>query len=104
MTIDDLDNNTHVDLLLVSSVMPPSIYISIEEILFRILVLKVGVVDSLTSLLVRGDLFTCDIFMYTYTLDEDTQPVIRAIAIGVSHTACKDEFRQNIRCHSWIVF
>ena len=38
----------------------------------------------------------------TYTLNEDTQPVIRAI--GVSHTACKDEFRQNIRSHSWSVF
>ena len=31
----------------------------------------------------------------TYILNEDTQPVIRAI--GVSHTACKDEFRQSIR-------
>ena len=29
-------------------------------------------------------------------------PVIRAI--GVSHTACKDEFRRNIRSHSWSVF
>ena len=38
----------------------------------------------------------------TYILDEDTQPVIRAI--GVSHTACKDEFRQIIRSHSWSVF
>ena len=28
--------------------------------------------------------------------------VIRAI--GVSHTACKDECRQNIRSHSWSVF
>ena len=28
----------------------------------------------------------------TYILNEDTPPVIRAI--GVSHTACKDEFRQ----------
>ena len=28
----------------------------------------------------------------TYILNEDTQPVIRAI--GVSRTACKDEFRQ----------
>ena len=34
----------------------------------------------------------------TYILNEDTQPVIRAI--GVSHTACKDEFRQNLRSHS----
>ena len=34
-------------------------------------------------------------------LNEDTQPVIRAI--GVSHTACKDEFRQNLRSHSWSV-
>ena len=24
--------------------------------------------------------------------------------IGVSHTTCKDEFRQNIRSHSWSVF
>ena len=24
--------------------------------------------------------------------------------IGVSHTACKDEFRQNLRFHSWSVF
>ena len=30
------------------------------------------------------------------------QPVIRAI--GVSHTAGKDELRQNIRPHSWSVF
>ena len=37
----------------------------------------------------------------TYIVNEDTQPVIRAI--GVSHTACKDEFRQNIRSHSWSV-
>ena len=28
--------------------------------------------------------------------------VIRAI--GVSHTACKDEFRRNLRSHSWSVF
>ena len=28
-----------------------------------------------------------------------TQPVIRAI--GVSHTACKDEVRHNPRSHSW---
>ena len=34
--------------------------------------------------------------------DEGTQPVIRAT--GVSHTACKYEFRQNIRSHSWGVF
>ena len=32
----------------------------------------------------------------------DTNPVIRAI--GVSHKASKDEFRQNIRSHSWSVF
>ena len=38
----------------------------------------------------------------TYILNEDTQPVIRAI--GASHTACQDEFRQNIRSHSWSVF
>ena len=37
-----------------------------------------------------------------YILNEDTQLVIRAI--GVSHTACKDEFRQNIRSHSWSAF
>ena len=24
--------------------------------------------------------------------------------IGVSHTACKDEFRRNLRSHSWSVF
>ena len=24
-------------------------------------------------------------------------------AIGVSHTACKDEFRRNLRSHSWSV-
>ena len=40
--------------------------------------------------------------MPTYILVEDTQPVVRAI--GVSHTACKDEFRQNLRSHSWSVF
>ena len=41
--------------------------------------------------------------MPTYILNnEDTQPAIRAI--GVSHTACKDEFRQNLRSHSWSVF
>ena len=31
-----------------------------------------------------------------------SHPVIRAI--GVSHAACKDEFRQNILSHSWSVF
>ena len=31
-----------------------------------------------------------------------THTIIRAI--GVSHTACKDEFRQNLRSHSWSVF
>ena len=35
----------------------------------------------------------------TYILNEDTHPVIRAI--GVSHTACKDVFRRNLRSHSW---
>ena len=38
----------------------------------------------------------------TYILNEDTQPVIRAI--GVSHTTCKDKFRQNIRSPSWSVY
>ena len=38
----------------------------------------------------------------TYILNEDTQPVIRAIV--VSHTACKYEFRQSIRSHRWSVF
>ena len=38
----------------------------------------------------------------TYILDEDTHPVKRAI--GVSHTACKDDFRRNVRSHSWSVF
>ena len=37
----------------------------------------------------------------TYILNEDTQLVIRAIA--VSHTACKDEFRRKLRSHSWSV-
>ena len=32
---------------------------------------------------------------YIYILDEDTQPVIRAV--GVSHTACKHKFRRNRR-------
>ena len=41
-------------------------------------------------------------YIYDIILNEDTQPVIRAI--GVSHTACKDEFRQNVRSHSWSVF
>ena len=36
----------------------------------------------------------------TYSIrNEDTRPVIRSI--GVSHTAYKDEFRQNLRSHSW---
>ena len=38
--------------------------------------------------------------MPTCILNEDTQPVMRAI--GESHTACKDEFRQNNRPHSWL--
>ena len=39
----------------------------------------------------------------TYILNEDTQLVMRAI--GVSHTACKDEVRQHILSHSsWCVF
>ena len=33
-------------------------------------------------------------------MNEDTQPAIRAI--GASHTACKYEFRQNLRSHSWM--
>ena len=33
-----------------------------------------------------------------YILNEDRQPVIRAIR--VSHTACKDEFRRNLRYHT----
>ena len=40
--------------------------------------------------------------MSHYILDENTHPVIREI--GVSHTACKDEFRQNLRPHRWSVF
>ena len=39
----------------------------------------------------------------TYVLDKDTRPVIIR-AIGVSHTACEDEFRQNLRFYSWSVF
>ena len=38
----------------------------------------------------------------TYILNEDTQPVIRSI--GLSHTACIGEFRQNLRSHSRSVF
>ena len=38
----------------------------------------------------------------TYILNEDTQPVIRAI--GESHTACKDELRQDNRSHRRSVF
>ena len=30
--------------------------------------------------------------------------IIPMRAIGVSHTACKDEFRGNLRSHSWSVF
>ena len=41
------------------------------------------------------------LYIYIY-LNEDTQLVMRAI--GVSHTACKDEFRRNLRSHSWGVF
>ena len=37
-----------------------------------------------------------------YVLNEDTHTVIRAI--GVSHTACKYEFRQKLRSHSWSVY
>ena len=37
-----------------------------------------------------------------HILNEDTQLVMRAIE--VSHTACKDEFRRNLRSHCWSVF
>ena len=37
----------------------------------------------------------------TYILNEETQPVIRAIE--VLHTDCKDEFGQNLGSHSWSV-
>ena len=37
-----------------------------------------------------------------YSLYEDTQLVIRAIE--ASHTACKDEIRQNLRSHRGSVF
>ena len=30
--------------------------------------------------------------------------IVTIFAIGVSHTACKDEFRRNLRSHSWSVF
>ena len=45
---------------------------------------------------------TAGMYFNFYNIDDDTQPVIRAI--GVSHTACKDEFRRNPRSHSWSVF
>ena len=39
----------------------------------------------------------------TYTLNEETHPVIRAI--GVSHTACEDEFQPSLPSHgSWSIF
>ena len=38
----------------------------------------------------------------TYILNQDTQPIKRAI--GVSHTACEDEFKQYIPSHSRRVF
>ena len=38
----------------------------------------------------------------TYILNEDTQPVKRAI--GVSHIVCKDEFRQNLDLTSGVYF
>ena len=53
---------------------------------------------KLLPVLLAVDLWQMSMLLLTYILYEDTQPVIRAI--GVSHTACKDEFRQNIRSHS----
>ena len=41
-------------------------------------------------------------FDYTRYHLPGIMPVIRAI--GVSHTARKDEFRQNLQSHSWSVF
>ena len=38
----------------------------------------------------------------TNILNEDTQLVIREI--GISYTAGKGEFRQNLRSHWWSVF
>ena len=38
----------------------------------------------------------------TYDLNEDSQPAIHGI--GVSHTDCKEEIRQNLRYHSWREF
>ena len=39
----------------------------------------------------------------TSIFNEDAQHAIKR-AIGVSHTACKHDFRQNIRSHRWSVF
>ena len=38
------------------------------------------------------------------TRTHDTHKNLYIRAIGVSHTACKDEFRRNLRSHSWSVF
>ena len=42
---------------------------------------------------VAGALFLLDETVYAYIC-----------AIGVSHTACKHEFRRKLQSHSWIVF
>ena len=56
---------------------------------------KITLLTLIATLQLQGESYTC-------ILDEETQPVMRAI--GISHTACKDEFRQNIRSHNWSVF
>ena len=64
-----------------------------------------GRADNVRAILFCRRAF-CSCFIYmespTYILNEDTQLVMRAI--GVSHTACKDEFRRNLQSHSWSVF
>ena len=57
-----------------------------------------GACPVTTDLIMRVNVRTTT----TTILHEDTHLVIRAT--GVSHTACKDEFRRNLRSHSWYVF
>ena len=77
---------------------PPSLLLLLQAMVM----LCFEVMNTVHTCLTRILVYVIYIESPVYILNEDTQPVIRAI--GVSHTACKDEFRQNIRSHSWSVF
>ena len=63
---------------------------------------RVGIISYMTAMMGEGGNEPGCRLWYLAPGTVSLQLVIRAI--GVSHTACKDEFRRNLRSHSWSVF